>query len=99
MGKITGLPEELEVEEVLEKESTVFRVYMERRRFGKPMTIIEGIKNKDEAKKLLKKLKSKLACGGTYKEGRIELQGDHRKKIKGLLIAEGYKESQIDVIQ
>jgi translation initiation factor 1 len=99
MGKITGLPEELEVEEALERETTSLRVRMERRRFGKPMTIIEGINNKQEAKQLLKKLRSKLACGGTYKEGRIELQGDHRRRIKDLLIEAGYKESQIDIIQ
>ena len=99
MGKITGLPEELEVEEALERETTSLIVRMERRRFGKPMTIIEGITDKKEAKQLLKQLRSKLACGGTYKEGRIELQGDHRRRIKELLIKAGYKESQIDIIQ
>lgn len=97
MGKITGLPEELEVEEVLKKEVAKIKVYMERRRFGKPTTIIEGI-DKSGVKELLKKLKTRLACGGTYKEGRIELQGDHRRNIKEVLVSEGFKEEQIEVV-
>jgi len=98
MGKITGLPEELEVETTLEKVSITLRVRMETRRFGKPTTIVEGIENKEEAKRLLKKLRSRLACGGTYKEGRIELQGDHRKRIKEVLVEEGYEPNQIEII-
>jgi translation initiation factor 1 len=30
-----------------------------------------------DMKELLRKLKNKLSCGGCFKEGRIELQGDH----------------------
>ena len=97
MGKITGLPEELEVEETLEKETIKIKVYMERRRFGKPTTIINGI-DKNNAKEVLKKLKSKLACGGTYKDGHIELQGDHRRNIKQVLVSEGFRSDQIEVI-
>lgn len=46
---------------------------------------------------LAKNLKKKLACGGTYKEGRIELQGDHLRKIKDLLVAEGFPENKIEI--
>jgi len=97
MGRITGLPEELEVEEALKKEAVKIKVYMERRRFGKPTTVIEGI-DKTNAKSLLKKLKSRLACGGTYKEGHIELQGDHRRNIKEILMSEGFNPDQIEVL-
>ena len=41
MKNITGLPEELGIEEALEKEEAKIRVYIETRRFGKPTTIIE----------------------------------------------------------
>lgn len=44
--------------------------------------------HKDE---LLGKLKKRLGCGGTLKDGRFEFQGDHRDKLETLLIADGYK--------
>ncbi len=48
-------------------------------------------------KELAKKLKKGLACGGTYKKGRIELQGDHMRRIKDLLVQEGFPESKIKI--
>ena len=69
---------------------------MEKKKWGKPATIVEGVGN--EGKELSKKLKSKLACGGTFKNDRIELRGDHRSKIKDVLIKLGYDENQIEVI-
>lgn len=68
---------------------------MEKRRFNKPTTIIEGIT--DNAKDLASQLKSKLACGGTFKDNHIELQGDHRNKLKDILVKLGYDESQIEI--
>ncbi len=62
------------------------------------MTVIEGISKDMKPEELLRKLKKKLACGGTYKEGRLELQGDHREKIKKLLTEFGFNEEQIEVI-
>ncbi len=62
------------------------------------MTIIEGISKDMNPKEILRKLKKKLACGGTYKNGRLELQGDHREKIKKLLQEFGFTEEQIEVI-
>ncbi|MGC8937176.1 MAG: stress response translation initiation inhibitor YciH, partial [Candidatus Methanomethylicaceae archaeon] len=43
------------------------------------------------------KLKSRLACGGTEKNGRIELQGDHREKAAEILIESGFPADNIDV--
>ncbi len=43
-----------------------------------------------------KELKKRLACGGTVKNGVIELQGDHREKAKEILIKMGYKEELLD---
>jgi translation initiation factor 1 len=69
-----------------------------KRRFGKIMTGIEGIDEKQiDTKMLAKKLKQKLACGGTYKEGTIELQGDHVSKIKDILVGMGYSPDLIEV--
>ncbi|MFH7880935.1 MAG: stress response translation initiation inhibitor YciH [Candidatus Aenigmatarchaeota archaeon] len=96
IDKLTGLPEELGIEEILEKEKARIRVYVETRRFGKPTTIVEGVTG--DIKQILKELRKKLACGGTYKEGKIELQGDHRKRIKDILLSFGFKEEQIEII-
>ena len=46
---------------------------------------------------MAKKLKSRLAAGGTIKGGRIEVQGDHAKKVKQILLQSGFKEEQIEV--
>jgi predicted translation initiation factor SUI1 len=40
---------------------------------------------------LAAKLKTRLGTGGTVKEGRIEIQGDHRDRIVAELEAMGYR--------
>ena len=61
------------------------------------MTIIEGIDEKQiSIKDLAKKLKSKLACGGTSKDGRIELQGRHKYHVKEVLVELGFSPEMID---
>ena len=44
-----------------------------------------------------KEFKRKLACGGTIKDNKIELQGDHREKVKEMLLKMNYNQDQIDV--
>jgi translation initiation factor 1 len=93
-----GLPPE--VVEQLEKEQQVIKIRLDKRKFGKEVTVIEGLSgNKNELKQLAKKLKSRLATGGTVKEGRIELQGDHRHRVREILIKElGYPPENIMII-
>ena len=91
-----GLPKSLCVCETIEREARVIKVYVESRRFGKPMTIVEGIDEK-AGKNVAKQLKRKLACGGTFKNGRIELQGNHVARVKEILKEMGYEEEQIEV--
>ncbi|WP_297186958.1 stress response translation initiation inhibitor YciH [Thermococcus sp.] len=80
------------------KEQQRIRVYIEKARYGKLKTIIEGIDEKEfNLDEIAKKLKAKLACGGTAKNGRIELQGDHREKVKRLLANFGFSEDLIEV--
>ena len=90
-----GLPFDLCVCVTIEREAEKIRISTEMRRFRKPITIIEGIT--DNAKDVAKQLKSKLACGGTIKEGHIELQGDHKSRTKDLLVKLGYSEEQIKI--
>jgi translation initiation factor 1 len=62
------------------------------------MTVVEGIDQKDQyLKDLIKTLKIECACGGTFKDNRIELQGDHRKKVKDVLMRIGFSAELIDV--
>ncbi len=47
---------------------------------GGGVTIITGLPLQEkELKKYAKKLKQKCGCGGTVKNGVIEIQGDHRQ--------------------
>ncbi|MCX8169706.1 MAG: hypothetical protein N3D72_01300, partial [Candidatus Methanomethyliaceae archaeon] len=63
------------------------------------VTIVEGLDNKNmNLKELTFKLKSKLACGGTEKNGRIELQGDHREKVLEILVENGFSQDNIEVL-
>jgi translation initiation factor 1 len=55
------------------------------------VTTISGVAQPDaELKALLKRLKKSCGTGGTLSEGVIEIQGDHRDKIKAMLEKEGY---------
>jgi len=92
-----GLPKELCVCDILERETfKKIKVYVEKKKFQKYMTIVEGLVG-DELEKVAKSLKSMLACGGTYKNGVIELQGMHKDEVKKALIKLGYPEDSIDV--
>lgn len=93
-----GLPKELCVCDILEREtSKKIKVYVEKKKFQKYMTIVEGLAN-DELERVAKSLKSMLACGGTYKNGVIELQGMHKDEVKKALIKLGYPEDSIDIV-
>jgi translation initiation factor 1 len=93
-----GLPKELCVCETIAKEDQRIKVYLIAKKFNKNYTIIEGINDKDiDMKGLAKKLKTTLACGGTIKDGRIELQGDHKQKVKDILVQSGFAKETIDI--
>jgi len=93
-----GLPPE--ICEQLSAEEQVIKIRLERRRFGREVTIIEGIDEKAfNLRELASKLKSRLATGGTAKNGRIELQGDHRHRVKELLVEMGFPEENITIIE
>ncbi len=78
------------------KEAAKIKIYTVKRSFGKWVTVVEGVEKEANPKELASKLKSKLACGGTFKDNKIELQGEHTDKVKRLLIASGFAESQIE---
>ncbi len=96
--KICGLPKDLCVCESISKESQKIIVRTDRRRYRKFVTLVEGIDPKQvNLDDLTKNLKNKLACGGTHKEGVIELQGNHTKRILPVLEKLGFPKNTIDI--
>lgn len=91
------MPKDLCICKTLAKEEEKIKISVERRRYGKKTTIIENVSEDMKPEEILKKLKKKLACGGTYKNGKIELQGDHRRRIGGLLEKMGFPKKQIEI--
>lgn len=80
------------------KEQQVVKIRVEKRKGNRDVTVITGLDFKDpEMRKMLSELKSILACGGTIKDDHMELQGDHRQRVKEYLIQKGYSESNIIV--
>jgi len=85
--------------DILEKEEVqTIRVYATKKKFKKLVTIVEGITT-DKIEETARELKTKLACGGTAKNGLIVLQGDHKSKVMPLLVSMGYTQSSIAVLQ
>ncbi len=73
-------------------DSNVLKISVTKRRYGKYMTVIAGFDLKIvDISELATTLKRKTATGGTAKDGRIELQGDQRERVKKILEDLGYK--------
>ena len=93
-----GLPKELCVCETIAKESQKIEVAIVKKKFGKISTVIRGLnQNEINLKELASKLKSRFACGGTAKEGIVELQGDHSREVKTELVKLGFSPDTIEV--
>lgn len=61
-------------------------------RGGKGVSLVKNlILSEKDMKALAKKLKQICGSGGTVKNGMIEIQGEHRKKIADALNKLGYK--------
>ena len=84
--EICGLPKDLCVCEEIAREVQKVKVYTVRRRFGKLMTIVEGIDEHDiDIRELTKTLKSKCACGGTSKKVKLNFKETIKEKLKKYL--------------
>ncbi len=86
-----GLPKELCMCEEIAREQQEIRIYSVRRRYGKIVTIVAGIDTNDiDIDELARQLKTKCASGGTVKDDQIELQGDHKEKVRKTLSDLGF---------
>lgn len=62
-------------------------------RGGKTVTVVDGFVGigLPEKEQLCKKMRGACGCGGTVKDGAIEIQGDQREKIAAILSAAGFR--------
>jgi translation initiation factor 1 len=90
-----GLPDEADVFEEIAKGEQKIVVSTVARRYGKITTLVSGFDKTFDIKETAKHLKEVLACGGTVKDGVIELQGNHKGKIRPILVKLGFSEDSI----
>ena len=91
-----GLPKELCICGDIAKENEKIKIRVINRRFGKYVTLVSGFDKITDIKELGKKMKMKLACGGTVRDNSIELQGSHKEKVKKILGDEGFRKELIE---
>jgi translation initiation factor 1 len=62
-------------------------------RAGKTVTVADGFVGigLPEKEQLAKRIRAACGTGGTVKEGRIEIQGDHREAVARVLSAAGFR--------
>lgn len=62
-------------------------------RGGKTVTVVSGFVGigLPEKESLAKKMRNACGCGGTVKDGVIEIQGDQREKIAQILTEAGFR--------
>jgi translation initiation factor 1 len=73
-------------------EKIVARLSIEKaQRGGKTVTAIDGLpRNQPFLAALASELKRACGTGGTVADGRVEIQGDQREKLRPLLAARGF---------
>ncbi len=62
-------------------------------RGGKTVTVVDGFTGigLPEKEQLAKRIRAACGCGGTVKDGRIEIQGDQRETVARILSEAGFR--------
>ncbi|HZD33858.1 MAG TPA: stress response translation initiation inhibitor YciH [Nitrososphaeraceae archaeon] len=84
----------------LDAEKATITISKEIRKFNKPVTIVQGLKDYKavDIRSITKQLKNRIGTGGTFKDGKIILQGNHKEAVIKLLIENGFDEKTIVVM-
>ena len=64
------------------------RLHLDRRASSRVVTVVTGLPAA-EGESLARVLKAACGTGGTYKDGALELQGDHRDRVERALRERG----------
>jgi translation initiation factor 1 len=89
-----GLPEGPEVKPVPKKSrGRVDIIRQKAGRGGKTVTVVTNFTGigLPEKMQLAKEMQKSCGCGGTVKEGRIEIQGDKREEVARILTQAGFR--------
>ena len=90
-----GIPSQTDVLDEIAKGDQKITISTVSRRYGKIITLVSGFDKNLDIKATAKQLKEELACGGTVKDGVIELQGNHKAKVTPILVKLGFPEESI----
>lgn len=82
----------------LDEETIHIVISKDIRRFRKIATVVKGLQDRNDVESITKEMKTKIGTGGTYKDGQIVLQGNHRQYVKDFLLQKGFNEKSIEVI-
>jgi len=75
-----------------DKPSKHFLVFKKEKRRGKTVTLVgEFHLPKNDSAATLKTLKKRLGCGGSFKDGWMEFQGELKDKIRPLLLENEFR--------
>ena len=81
---------------VKKRQPNALRLSFVRGAKGSGMTLVEGlILHPTLKEELLKGFKKRLGCGGTVKDGVLEIQGDRRDFLEAELKASGYQVKRV----
>jgi len=79
-------------EESPARQAEPLRLSFRRLAKGSGVTRIDRLAaNPSHKANLLSRLKKRLGCGGTVRDGILEIQGDHRDAVEAALLAEGFQ--------
>ncbi len=94
LSDIAGLPDELGLDEAFAQDTQQLTVRVESRRYGKPMTTVDGfdpdLTDASDLQALASDLKKAVGAGGTVTDGHVEVQGDQADRVRELLQERGY---------
>ena len=84
--------------ESLSQENQRITISNDKRKWGRVVTVVTFNGEIPDLKKMLKKAKTYCASGGTVRDNQIEIQGEHKNKIRKLLMKEGFPLENIEIL-